>query len=272
MCNSNTFYIAYSPGHNPKLTPILSRHVGAQSGKVVHHQEDCQAQTLTLNKQQPPKPATVKPQNQVATTFKTVADKHNPAKWVAPTDTTTSTLRGISDLLDNLPLETWFELTRRLLNSISSFPTGAARPLAFLKTVIFFVAEYGSTPYEEEVGKSLALACRKVERLLGREVELENFLNQYAVDICLWSETFLNPIVSATSQADSRWRYSHTSPQWYSPPHSARSEPDPPADIFRQNGKNPYDLRFALPPPDWCEPVRLFLPLTAGPFGRRPEP
>ena len=72
----------------------------------------------------PSKPATVKPQNQVATTFKTVADKNNPAKWVAPTDTTTSTLMGISDLLENLPLETYLELTPRLHNSISSLPLG----------------------------------------------------------------------------------------------------------------------------------------------------
>ena len=50
-------------------------------------------------------------------------------------------------------------------------------------------------------GEILELACRNVERLLGREVELENFLNQYAVDICLWSETILNPIASATAQA-----------------------------------------------------------------------
>jgi hypothetical protein len=47
------------------------------------------------------------------------------------------------------------------------------------------VAEYGSTPKEEEVWKRLALACRYAERLLGSEVELENFLNQYAVNTCL---------------------------------------------------------------------------------------
>ena len=53
---------------------------------------------------------------------------------------------GISDLLDNLPLEACVELTRRVLTSISSLPKGAARPRAVLKTVILFVAEYGSTP------------------------------------------------------------------------------------------------------------------------------
>jgi hypothetical protein len=44
------------------------------------------------------------------------------------------------------PIQACVELTRRLLTSISSRPTGAARPRAVLKTVILFVAEYGSTP------------------------------------------------------------------------------------------------------------------------------
>jgi hypothetical protein len=92
-----------------------------------------------------PKPATVKPQIQVTTAFNTVADKYNPPKWVVTTDPTTSPLWAISDHLDNLPLETFFELTRWLLKYISSLPKGAARHRAFLKTVIFFVAEYGST-------------------------------------------------------------------------------------------------------------------------------
>ena len=51
------------------------------------------------------------------------------------------------------------------------------------------MAEYGSTPKEEEVWKRLALACRYAERLLGSEVELENILSQYAVEICLLSVT-----------------------------------------------------------------------------------
>jgi len=61
----------------------------------------------------------------------------------------TSPLEGISDLLDNLPLEACVELTRRLLTSISYLPKGTAPPRAVLKTVILFVAEYGSTPQED---------------------------------------------------------------------------------------------------------------------------
>jgi hypothetical protein len=59
---------------------------------------------------------------------------------------TPSPLEDISDLLDQLPFDACVELTRRLLTSISSLPSGAARERAVLKTVIFFVAEYGSTP------------------------------------------------------------------------------------------------------------------------------
>jgi hypothetical protein len=52
----------------------------------------------------------------------------------------------MSDLLDHLPLQACVELTLRLLTAISTLPTGAAHPRAVLKTVILFVAEYGSTP------------------------------------------------------------------------------------------------------------------------------
>jgi hypothetical protein len=65
---------------------------------------------------------------------------------VANPHPTNSPLEGTSDLLDNLPLEACVELTRRLLTSISSLPTGVARRRDVLKTVILFVAEYGSTP------------------------------------------------------------------------------------------------------------------------------
>jgi hypothetical protein len=69
---------------------------------------------------------------------------------VANPHPTYSPLECISGLLDNLHLEACVELTRWLLTSIS-LPTGVARPRAVLKTVILFVAEYGSTPWEEEM-------------------------------------------------------------------------------------------------------------------------
>jgi len=65
---------------------------------------------------------------------------------VANPHPTTSPIEGISDLLNNLPLNACVELTRQLLTSISSLPKGAACPRAVLKTMILFVAKYGSTP------------------------------------------------------------------------------------------------------------------------------
>jgi hypothetical protein len=64
---------------------------------------------------------------------------------VVTTQSTACPLEEISDLLDRLPLKACVELTRRLLTSLSSLPTGADRPRAVLKTVILSVAEYAST-------------------------------------------------------------------------------------------------------------------------------
>jgi hypothetical protein len=41
------------------------------------------------------------------------------------------------------------ELNRRLLTSVSSLATKAARPQAVVKTVILFVDVYGSTPLDD---------------------------------------------------------------------------------------------------------------------------
>jgi hypothetical protein len=60
---------------------------------------------------------------------------------VVPTQSPISPLEESSDLLNHLPIQACVELTRRLLTSTSSLPTGAARPRAVLKTVILFVAE-----------------------------------------------------------------------------------------------------------------------------------
>jgi len=90
-----------------------------------------------------PKAASGKPKKKPATTSpKPVAS----TQVLSKPQPTTSPIEGISDLLDNFALDTCVELTRRLLTSISSLPKGAASPRALLKTVILFVADYGSTP------------------------------------------------------------------------------------------------------------------------------
>jgi hypothetical protein len=87
-----------------------------------------------------------KSKKKTAASVKTTAVKPTTPNLVVPNRSSTSPLEEISDLLDHLPLHACVELTRRLLTSISSLPTGAARPRAVLKSVILFVAEYGSTP------------------------------------------------------------------------------------------------------------------------------
>jgi hypothetical protein len=93
-----------------------------------------------------PQRATGKASKKAAASVKTAGAKPSTPKLVVPSQCPTSPLEEISDLLDHLPLQACVELTRRLLTSISSLPTGAARPRAVLKSVILFVAEYGSTP------------------------------------------------------------------------------------------------------------------------------
>jgi len=48
-------------------------------------------------------------------------------------------------------------------------------------------------PRRTERCKVLRLACWNADGVRGRKLELEHFLSQYGVDICLLSETFLNP-------------------------------------------------------------------------------
>jgi hypothetical protein len=68
--------------------------------------------------------------------------KHvNPGTCTLPSQ---SPLNGTADHLENLLTEACVELARRLPSTVSSLPTGEARPRAVLKTVILFIAEYGS--------------------------------------------------------------------------------------------------------------------------------
>jgi hypothetical protein len=92
-----------------------------------------------------PKGAPVKSKTPTAARTKPVAAQTTPNKLVANPHPTNSPLEGISDH-DNLPLEACVVLTRLLLTSISSLSTEVTRARAVLKTVILFVAKYGSTP------------------------------------------------------------------------------------------------------------------------------
>jgi len=48
-------------------------------------------------------------------------------------------------------------------------------------------------PRRTERCKALRFACWNANGVRGRKLELEHFLSQHGVDICLFSETFLNP-------------------------------------------------------------------------------
>jgi len=48
-------------------------------------------------------------------------------------------------------------------------------------------------PRRKEWGRELLLACWNADGLRGRKLELEHFLSQHDVEICILSETFLNP-------------------------------------------------------------------------------
>jgi len=48
-------------------------------------------------------------------------------------------------------------------------------------------------PRRTDRGKTLRLACWNADCVRGNKLELEHFLSQHGVDICLLSETFLNP-------------------------------------------------------------------------------
>jgi hypothetical protein len=73
-----------------------------------------------------------------------VGAKSQPNNLVVTPQRSAFVLEDISDLLDNLPLQACVELTRRLLTSIPFLPPGAARPRTVIKTIILFMAEYGS--------------------------------------------------------------------------------------------------------------------------------
>jgi hypothetical protein len=92
------------------------------------------------------KPAAGKLKKKAAASVKTAAAKPIIPDLMVPTQSPTSPLEDISDLLDRLPLQARVEPTRRFLTCTFSLPTGAAPPRAVLKTVILFVADYGSTP------------------------------------------------------------------------------------------------------------------------------
>jgi hypothetical protein len=91
-------------------------------------------------------PAALKPKKKGDARAQSAAAKPTTPKMVVHTQSPASPLEEIYHVLHFLPILACAELTRRLLTSVSSLSTGAARPRSVVKAVLSFVAEYGSTP------------------------------------------------------------------------------------------------------------------------------
>ena len=77
-----------------------------------------------------PIPAAGKPKTKAAASVETAASKPTTPNMVVPTQISISALVRNYDLLDHHLLDAGVELTHRLLTSIFSLPTGAARGLS----------------------------------------------------------------------------------------------------------------------------------------------
>lgn len=82
----------------------------------------------------------------------TKPSQRKPKELVVPPQLNQSPTDEISDLLDNLPISACVALTRRILTSVPTLPSGAARWQSVPKTPVLFVTEYGSTVWTDNPG------------------------------------------------------------------------------------------------------------------------
>jgi hypothetical protein len=78
--------------------------------------------------------------------------QRKPNELVVPVQPNHSPTEDISDLLDNLLINACVALAHRIFTSVPSLPYVPARSRAVLKTVIPFVAEYGSKAWTDKPG------------------------------------------------------------------------------------------------------------------------
>ena len=120
-----------------------------------------------------------------------VSVKPSTLELMVPTQSLTSPLEDISDLYDRLHIQACVGLTRRLLTSISSLPQRQPACELFLRSSSYSWQNIAACPRRTVRFKALCLACRNADRVHIEKLELEHFLSQQGVDICLLSETFL---------------------------------------------------------------------------------
>jgi len=123
------------PNSNPKPTPQPVTEVPRQP-KVTATRKTAWPKKPEPKSAAANKPAAGKSKKKAAESVKTTAAKPTTPDLVVLTQSPTSPLEYIYDLLDLLPLQACVELTHRPLMSISSLPTWAARPRAVLKNYI----------------------------------------------------------------------------------------------------------------------------------------
>ena len=111
-----------------------------------------------------------------------------PKELLAPTQPKHSTLE-IFEFLDTLPLKACLELARSLLTYVANLPSVPSSSRAMLKRTVLFLDEYGSTA--QKWSKAMRLACWNADVVSARKQQLDNFLGQYGIDICMLTETHL---------------------------------------------------------------------------------
>jgi hypothetical protein len=159
----------FERSHTVKATPTITPNpIPEQFTQGPKQAETTNTRKTAKTNMSAPKPtaalklAPVTTKWQVAKTAKSKVEDPKSANEVVPPHPNQSLLEGISDLLDKLPLDTCVELTCQLLTTAPTLPTGRAHPQAVLKTVIHFVAEYGSVAYldrQEESPVPCLLEC-----------------------------------------------------------------------------------------------------------------
>ena len=128
------------------LTPPHQVTMAPAKPTVTATMETARPKKPELKSTEAPQRASGKSQRKAVASVKNGAAKPTNPSLVVPNQNPTYPLEDISDFLDHLPQHACVELARWLITSISSLPTGTARPRAVLKTVILFVTEYGCPP------------------------------------------------------------------------------------------------------------------------------
>lgn len=88
---------------------------------------------------------------------------------LVPPQSIQSSIEEISDLVDNVFINAYVELTLRILTSVPTLPSGPPRSWAIHKTVAHFIAEYGSTTSTDNASQILDDGLLERRRFLRQD-------------------------------------------------------------------------------------------------------